>query len=94
MEQVEVPNIIDHNNNVTKEEAMGNDCHDSNIDIPRDELPSRTQEPTMRNYRNKSERSIRRYNNKTINGNDIQLNQKQKKTVKFILNPFFYITKK
>ena len=29
MEQVEVPNIIDHNNNVTKEEAMGNDCHNS-----------------------------------------------------------------
>ena len=75
MEQVEVRNIIDYNDNVTGEEAMENACHDLNADMPRDEVPSSTPEPTMINYRNKSGRSIRRHNYRTINGNDIQMDQ-------------------
>lgn len=54
---------------------MENPCHDLNVDIPRDEVPSSRPEPTMINYRNKSGRSIRRHNYRTINGNDIQMDQ-------------------
>ena len=67
--------IIDHNDNIAEEEAMENACHDLNADMPRDEVPSSTSEPTMINYRNKSGRSIRRHNYRTINGNDIQMDQ-------------------
>ena len=35
IEQVEVPNIIDHNDNVVEEEAMDISCHDLNVDVRR-----------------------------------------------------------
>ena len=54
---------------------MENPCHDLNVDIPRDEVPISIPEHTMRNYRNKSEMSVRRHNYKTIDGNDIQMAQ-------------------